>query len=186
MSTEATQVKINRSAVNALASAIAQGLKSVNATGGLLHTVCKIARQQYRSKPIPKADVQAVLDELAESQNWSKNSIAVRQSEYRSVLQQYPTLEETMSAFQHKVGRCTWHDGIALSRLLRTKGPSAAVSAHAARGKKSAASDPSKLSRGDAKAIIAKLVKRVLKMTKIERTFRDALVELCNEHGVKV
>lgn len=182
---DAATVKINRSAVNALASAISKGLATVNATGSLLTQCVKVARAQYKGKAIPKHDVEAVLTELASSQAWSKAAVAVRQSEYRSVLQQYDKLEETMKAFEQRAGKCTWHDGIALSRLLRKNAPNAAAKQHATRGKSKAAA-PGDLSRSDAKASIASFAKRVLKMTKIEREFRDALRELCGAHGIKV
>lgn len=190
MSTEAKEViapKINRGAVNAIASAVAKGLATVNGTGSLLHSVCNIARQQYKGKAIPKPDVEAVLAELAESQNWKGRAADIRKSEYRSVLGSYAQLPEAMKAFTDKMARCSWHDGIALSRLLRTKAPKAAASAHASRGKKSAkGKDPATLARSDAKANIAKAVKRILKMAKVEKDFRDALRELCASHSIKV
>jgi hypothetical protein len=185
MATQEATVKVNRGAVNALASAIAKGIAEVNASGSLLTQCVKIARAQYRGAAIPKQDVQAVLDELAESQKWSKASVAVRQSEYRSVLQQYPKLEEAMKAYTARAGKCTWHDGIALSRLLRKANPTQAAKQHASRGKAKSV-DPGTLSRGDAKSLVAKFAKRVLKMTKIEREFRDALRELCSAHSIKV
>jgi hypothetical protein len=189
MSTEAKEVqapKVNRNAVSAIASAIAKGLSQVNATGSLLTQVCKIAHAQFRGKEIPKQDIDAVLVELASTQKWKAASVAVRQSEYRSVLQKYAQLEETMKAFQARMGKCTWHDGIALSRLLRKKGPVAAAIAHAKRGKTSKAENPANVSRSDAKASLAQLVKRVLKFSKLERELRDGLRELCAAYGVKV
>ena len=179
-------VKINRSAVSAIASAISKGLKEVGGTGSLLHSCVTIARQHYKGKPMPKHDIDATLDDLATTQAWKGRTADIRKSEYRAVLLAYATLPEAMKAFSAKAGRCSWHDGIALSRLLRTKKPAAAAAAHANRGKAAKTAKPGDLARGDAKAAIAKFAKRVLKMTKVEREFRDALKELCGEFSIKV
>lgn len=189
MATEAKEVravaKINRNAVNAIASAIASGIKGVSATGSLLHSVCNIARQQYKGKAIPKPDAEAILAELADKQAWKGRTADIRKSEYRAVLANYATLPEAMKAFNTRAGYCSWHDGIALSRLLRTKGPAAAAAAHSTR-RKSKGKDLAKMARSDAKAAIAKLMKRVLKMSKVEADFREALRELCVSHAIKV
>jgi hypothetical protein len=194
MATVATEViapKVNRNAVSAITGAIAKGLREVNASGSLLTQCVKIARAQYKGKAIPAQDVNATLDTLCETMQWKGDrtkagtSASVRCSEYKSVLVNYANLEEAMRAFQQRAGKCTWHDGIALSRLLRKMAPNAAAKQHATRGKSKAAS-PDKLSRGDAKAQIAAFAKRVFKMTKVEREFRDALRELCSAHSIKV
>lgn len=185
MSTEAKEVKINRSAVNALTAAIADGLHKVGGTGSLLHSCVTIARQHYKGKAIPKHDVNAVLAELVVKQGWKGRTIDIRKSEYRAVLDNYAKLPEAMKAFSAKAGRCSWHDGIALARLLRTKAPSVAAAQHANR-KPAKSVKPQSLARADAKAAIAAFVKRVLKMTKVESDFRESLAELCGKYNIKL
>lgn len=187
MSTEAKEVKttINRNAVTAIAGALERGLREVNATGNFLTTVCKIARQHYKGKAIPKGDLVATLETLADDQAWTKGTRAVRQSEYKAVLLAYDRLEETMAAFKSRSGRCSWHDGIALARLLRSNAPNAAAKQHATR-KPKGTTEPGKLARSEAKGVAATLIKRMLKFTKIEAAFRDALRELAGEYSIKV
>ena len=178
---------VNRSAVSAIASAVSTAIGKVNATGSLLTQCVRIANQHYKGKAIPAHDIEAILSDLASKQEWKKgNEQDSRKSAYRSVLEQYAKLEEAMKALIAKVGHCTWHDGVALSRLLRTKNPKAAAAKHAQRSKKSAAVKPDKLTRAECKAEIAKFVKRMLKMKAVETSFRDSVEELCNEYSVKL
>lgn len=188
---KAEVIAINRGAVNAVASAIAKGIASVNATGSLLTQCVKVAREQYKGKAIPDGDVNAILDTLAESQGWTTAARAVRQSEYKAVLTAYTQLPEAMKEFGERAGKCTWHDGIALARLVRGSkkhkplAPKAAAIAHGKRGK--ATSKPAgDLSRGDAKAEVARFVKRAVKMSKLEKDFRDALAELCGQYSIEL
>lgn len=185
MSTEAKEVKVNRNAVSAIASAIAAGLKQVGATGSLLHSCVTIAKQHYKGKAIPKVDIDATLEALVESQGWKGRTIDIRKSEYRSVLNQYATLPEAMAEFKAKSGRCSWMDGIALSRLLRNKAPKAAAAAHATR-KAPSKTDYAQMTRANAKAEFAKYAKRAAKMVKLEKDFRDALRELCKQYEINV
>jgi hypothetical protein len=187
---EVKAAPINRSAVSAIVSTINKGIAAVNSTGSLLQSLCNIAKQQYKGKVIPKPDVEAMLAALAIAQKWKGRTADIRKSEFRSVLSSYTLLPEAMKAFHTRANRCSWHDGMALSRLLRGKAkgsPAKAAKMHHERGNANAkANDPATLARGDAKMQIAKAVKRVLKYAKVEREFRDALRELCLKHSIKV
>ena len=119
--------KINRNAVNAITGAIKSGLDTVNKSGSLLYTVCKVASGMYRGKAIPKADVTAILNDLVERMGWKGATADVRRSEYKSVLATYHTLGESMEAYRGLKGACTWNDGIALSRLLKNNAPKKAA-----------------------------------------------------------
>lgn len=181
--TKNTVPTINRNAVNAISSAIAKGLAEVNGTGSLLTQVCKIAFSMFKGKAIPKPDMLAILDDLTRRMGWKGATADVRRSEYRSVLMQYHVLPEAMSAFAKRTNRCSWHDGIALSRLLKSNSVTKAVAKHATRGGKKAEAPKS---RSDAKAQAATAIKRVLKLPKLERAFLEQLRELCGEYGIKV
>lgn len=186
MSTEAREVKVNRAAASAIANAVAAGLKQVGGTGSLLHSCVTVARQHYKGKPIPRIDVAATLEMLSESQKWRGRSATMRQSEYRAVLNNYANLPEAMQQYRAKAGHCSWHEGIGLARLLGAgKSPSSAAAAYYS-NRKSKAADPAKLSASDAKGAAAKLVKRILKMVKLPKDFRDSLRELCGENTIKV
>ena len=182
--TEAPKVTINRNAVTAIAGAIKSGLDTVNKSGSLLYTVCKVASQMYRGKAIPKLDVQAILDDLVSRMGWKGATADVRRSEYKSVLASYHTLGESMETYRELKGACTWNDGIALSRLLKSNPPKKAASLHAKRGNGSQSAAPK--SRGDAKALAAKAIKRVLKLPHLERGFLEQLRELCGEFSINV
>jgi hypothetical protein len=174
---------INRNAVNAISSAIAKGLAEVNGTGSLLTQVCKIAFSMFKGKAIPKPDTLAILDDLTRRMGWKGATADVRRSEYKSVLAQYHVLPEAMSAFEKRAQRCSWHDGIALSRLLKSNGVSKAVAKHATRGKSKGAAPKSP---GDAKAQAASKLKSVLKLPHLPRAFLSQLRDLCGEYSIKV
>ena len=186
MTTQTSEAKINRNAVTAIATTIAKGLATVNGTGSLLTQVCKVARSMFKGKPIPKVDIDAILDDLVSRMGWKGPTADVRRSEYKSVLAQYDKLEEAMEAFKKRSGKCTWHDGIALSRLLKSNPPSKAAIAHGKRGHSGTTTPGHKVPRADAKKRVAVSVKSLLKLTKLEREFRDALAELCGEFGIKI
>ena len=183
---EVTVAKVNRNAASAIAAAVSAGLKQIGGTGSLLHSCVTIAKQHYKGKAIPKADIDATLEILTDAQKWKGRSATMRQSEFRAVLKNYSTLPEAITQYRAKAGHCSWHEGISLARLLNggKTATQAATAYHANR--KSKGSDPAKLSAGEAKGAAAKLLKRVLKMTKLPKDFREALKELCGEHTVKV
>lgn len=175
--------KVNRNAVAAISTALARGLREVNGTGSLLTQVCKIAQSMFRGKAIPKLDLQAILDDLSARMGWKGATADVRRSEYKSVLVSYHMLPEAMREFEARMSRCSWHDGIALSRLLKSNGVKAAVTKHASRGK-AKASQPK--TSGDAKASAATAIKRVLKLPHLPRAFLAQLRDLCGEYSIKV
>ena len=182
--TKAPAPKVNRHAVNAIASAIADGLKQVNGTGSLVTQVCNVARSLFKGKPIPAIDLSATLAELSSRMGWKGAAERVRHSEYRAVLTQYAQLPEAMRLFRDKAERCSWHDGIALARLMKSgASPSKAAASHNKRGKSRAAAPAN---RKDAKRIAGTALKRIIGLTQIEKGFRDALKELCAEYSIKV
>lgn len=184
MTKQVETVSVNRNAVNAITGAIKSGLDTVNKSGSLLYTVCKVAQQMYRGKAIPKVDVAEILDDLVARMGWRGPTADTRRSEYKSVLGNYHTLGEAMEAYRAAKGACTWNDGIALSRLLKSNAPKKAASLHAKRGNGSASAVPK--SSGEAKMLTAKAIKRVLKLPHLPRAFLSQLRELCGEYSVKV
>lgn len=183
---EVTAPKVNRNAASAIAAAVSQGLKQIGGTGSLLHSCVTVARQHYKGKAIPKPDIDATLEILTESQKWKGRSATMRQSEFRAVLKNYSTLPEAMAQYKTKAGHCSWHEGISLARLLNGgKSASQAAAAYHA-NRKNKGTDPAKLSAGEAKGAAAKLIKRVLKMTKLPKEFRESIKELCGDNGIKV
>lgn len=176
--------KVNRNAVTAISGAITRGLREVQGTGSLLTQVCKVAQQMYRGKAIPKIDLAAILADLADRMKWNGATAQVRSSEYKAVLETYHMLPEAMKALDTKVGRCSWHDGIALARLLKSTGNiNRAVAQHSKRGKNRGAAVRTS---SDAKASAAAKIKSVLKLPHMPRAFLSQLRELCGEYGIKV
>jgi hypothetical protein len=183
---EVTAPKVNRSAASAIAAAVSAGLKQVGGTGSLLTQCVTVANQHYKGKPMPSADIVATLEILTESQKWRGRSATMRQSEYRAVLKNYSKLSDAMKEYKAKAGHCSWHEGIGLARLLNGgKTASQAATAYHT-NRKAKAADPAKLSAGEAKGAAAKLLKRVLKMVKLPKDFRDSLKDLCAENTIKV
>ena len=176
---------VNRNAVNAIAGAITAGLREVNGTGSLLTQVCEVARRMYRGAAIPNIDVEAILVDLAQRMNWKQGrSTDSRRSEYRAVLGEYHTLPEATKMYRNRTGTCTWHNGIALARLLKKHkgGVSKAVAQYVSNRKNNSVPKTA----GDAKASTASAIKRILKLPHLPRAFLTQLRDLCGEYGIKV
>ena len=175
---------VNRNAVNAIAGAITSGLREVNGTGSLLTQVCKVAQQMYRGKAIPKIDVTAILDDLSQRMGWKGPAAEVRRSEYKAVLNAYHALPEATSIYRAKQGACTWHNGIALARLVNKHNGNATRAANAYAANRKGKGEPK--TAGDAKASAASAIKRILKLPHLPRAFLTQLRDLCGEYGIKV
>ena len=178
---------VNRNAVNAISGAITTALREVNGTGSLLTQVCEVARKLYRGVEIPAIDVEAILVDLAQRMGWKPGAATdSRRSEYKAVLKTYHVLPEATKAYRAKTGTCTWHNGIALARLIngKAKGNAARAVTMYANNRKSKGSAPK--TSGDAKASAASAIKRVLKLPHLPRAFLSQLRELCDEYSINV
>lgn len=175
---------VNRNAVNAISGAITSGLREVNGTGSLLTQVCKVAQQMYRGKAIPKIDVAAILDDLSQRMGWKGPASEVRRSEYKAVLGAYHALPEATAIYRARQGACTWHNGIALARLVNKYNGNAKRAASAYAANRKGKSEPK--NGGDAKASAASKLKAVLKLPHLPRAFLTQLRDLCGEYSIKV
>ena len=176
---------------NAIASAISDAMTTNKTIGATLVTQCvTVCNKFFRGKPIEKDEREAICDRLAEIRGWSDTSAKSRKSEVRPLLEHYNMLPELVKEFRDKGdGGCTWHNVVQLAREVgKHSGKTrvrAAVTALLKRGSASA-TPPNQLSRKEAKGRIASSVKTILKMTRVEANFRNALEELCEQYRINV
>lgn len=177
---------VNRNAVNAITAAVVAGLRGVNATGTFLTQVCEVSRRMYRGAEIPAIDVTEILADLSTRMGWKQGASGDnRRSEAKAILRAYHLLPEAMAKYKERAGACTWHNGIALARLVngKAKGNVArAVTMYLANRK---GKDAPKTA-GDAKASAATAIKRVLKLPHLPRAFTSQLKALCAEYNINV
>lgn len=184
---EATEVNARR--VAAVASAL-DGVMSAAATVGRdLVTQCvKVCKAQFRNADVTDAEADAIAEALREKRGWTDASFPQRKSETKALLRAYRELEELARLFLQKTGGCTWHNVVMLARELpKHKGKNRVTQCvNALINRKGNSKKPNALTRKEAKASAASAVKRILKMTHIEKSFRDALEELCEEYNIAV
>lgn len=180
-------VKVNKTAANAIANALDHAMTQAANTGDFVTQCVSAARKYYNGKAIPDADMLATLDVLQNKRGWSEKSAPVRRSEAQALLREYATITEAVNAYKKKHGGCTWHNVIRLARELgKHKGKTRITRSVNTLAKTSKQVAPNSVTRKDAKRAAAIAVKRVLKHTKLEKGFRDALADLCDEYGIKV
>lgn len=114
-----------------IAHAFCSALDNVGNTGSIVTQVCDVARSIMRGKPIPEADMAAIVDDIAAARKWKGPALKVRSSEARTVLATYAELPEAIKAAQHK-GACNWHFALKMARLIK-KGKSVTAAVSAAR-----------------------------------------------------
>lgn len=184
--TEATS-KVNKTAVNAVANALDKAMTDAANTGDFVTQCVKAARKYYKGKAIPDADMTATLDVLQDKRGWTEKSAPVRRSEATCLLREYNVIEEAVAAYRKRQGGCTWHTVIRLARELgKHKGKTRIARSITALTKKVTPTALNAVPRKDAKRAAAISIKRVLKHTKLEKGFRDALADLCDEYGINV
>lgn len=177
---------------NAIASALSDAMTTSKTIGATLVTQCVTACNKFfRGKPIEKDERDAIVERVAELRGWPDGRTgASRRSEARAILNHYSLLPELVEQFRKKGdGGCTWHNVVSLAREVGKHSGKARVSAAVAallkRGEKSS-TPPNKLSRKEAKGKVASSVKSILKMTRLEPEFRNALEELCEQYRINV
>jgi hypothetical protein len=116
-----------------IATAFCSALDNVSNTGSIVTQVCNVARSIMRGKPIPDADMDSIIADIADARKWKGPAKKVRESEARTVLATYAELPEAIKAAQDK-GACNWHFALKMARLIK-RGKSATAAVNAARKK---------------------------------------------------
>lgn len=181
--------EFNKQGVNAVSNALGKALDAVGSTGSLVTQVCNAAGKHYGDDPVPSTDVKAIADKVAESRGWvGTPAEQVRRSEVTVLLSQHMNVPKAIELYRSKNNdRATWHDGIGLARKLKaSKGNvKEAVAAYIER-RGSNDAKPKDVPRKDAKRKASMAIKNILKHTKLEKPFRDALRELAEEYGLNL
>lgn len=133
MKTETSKPVLAVSDRRRIATAFCNALDTQANTGSIVTQVCDVARSIMRGKPIPDADMDSIIADIAAARNWKGDAAKARKSEVRTVLSTYAELPEAIKAAQEK-GACNWHFALKIARLIK-KGKSATAAVSAARKK---------------------------------------------------
>jgi hypothetical protein len=129
MATEISKPVLAVSDRRRIATAFCNALDTQANTGSIVTQVCDVARSIMRGKPVPAADMDSIIADIAAQRGWKGPTAKVRGSEARTVLSTYAELPEAVKLAQEK-GACNWHFALKIARLIKGgKSPTAAVSA---------------------------------------------------------
>lgn len=105
-----------------VADALAKAYEAIDDQSGLVTQVCKSARAVFEGNTIPKHDMEAIVEKVAEKRKWSEKSKASRISEMRAVLRVYDQLPDVIKAYREKAetSKFTWHNAISLARHVKS------------------------------------------------------------------
>lgn len=166
-----------------VARVFAKAYDAVETAGNVVTQVCNAALAVFKGQPIPKADMDYIISEIARERKWSDASARTRGSEIRSILSVYNRLDDAIAMFKKKADGFTWHNAVWLARHLKNEPNTKKAVANALNnsgGSKRVQTPAQKL--GMAIGIITKLPKRVGSVNVIE--FRKDLARICRKHGV--
>lgn len=142
-----------------------------------LVTIC---RKTYGGNEVPKADLNAIADQVADECGWKGASLKVRKSEVRSLVAAYASLEVAADKYEKKTGTIGYHALVNLSRKLRDSTPAQAVDALLTRTPNQQAKAPAVAIQSAAKSL-SKVKARAGTMP---RKFLDDFAKLCAKHGI--
>jgi hypothetical protein len=115
-----------------VADAVCDALNASSNTGNLVTPLCNIARDAMHGKPFPAADMESIVEDIANRRGWKKPTRRIRCSEVRAVLSSYRQLPEAVKIAQRD-GTCNWLFALRLARIIRKDGSNAADAVKAAR-----------------------------------------------------
>jgi len=112
-------MKVQSTAIrDAVARALIAAYSTAETAGSMVDDVCKAAHRAYKGEAVPKADADAILNQLANARDWDGDIAQVRKSEAKQVLNAYSNLAETVATVKEKHGACSWHSAVKLARCL--------------------------------------------------------------------
>ncbi len=169
-----------------VAKAVAAAYAAAHSTGDLLDDVCKAVEAQFKGEQVPEEAAGFIVDEVARLRSWSASAAKVRKSEMRAILSVYDTLPDAMKKLrEHKKNEkpVTFEAGLKLARALK-KGATItqAVAAYIEGGK--AGTPPAERDLETSMKSAKTHINRVLEHKALPIKFRNALREVCEEHGI--
>ncbi len=171
-------MKTNTNGRLAIAQVMSEALDAVDNIGrNVVQTICQGVSKVYRGAEIPKAEKDAIVDELATLRGWSDAAAKVRKSEARVILATYTELPAAAAKLADK-GKGNWKDAVRLARKLKN-GESANKAI-------AAMTTEAQAKKRSPKAQCALLVKRVLKIKGLSASFLRALESACEAEHVKL
>ena len=117
MSKKTSTAPVNKGA-GKVAAAIAKVYGIVAQNGNVITQCVTSAHAVYKGADIPKKDLSAIADKVAQLRKWTPASSGPRKSEVRKILRVYPRLPEAITAYARKHDSFTWHTAVKLARCL--------------------------------------------------------------------
>lgn len=183
------QHEVTTAKLKALADGIAQAYDAVDDQSNIVDRTCRLARETFGGAEASKdqrADVAAL---VVAARGWEDATAKVRKSEINTILRAYRWLPDALpKAREANGGVLNWKHGIKLARkLIAAKGDvTAAVEAFVADMERTPASKAEPASAKEAKAEVAKALKKVLGTKHLPRKLRDDIVKLAEAHKLSL
>lgn len=175
--------------LKSLVHVVADVFDTAHSTGTLLDRMCQAFTDKYAGDDVPDSDADFICDEVARIRQWSESSMKARKSELRAIMSVYPKLPEAMTMLRNSKKNdrpVTFEAGLKLARALKKDGATAKTAVAAYIDGRNAANkmDPADRDLDASKKSARTHVKRILEHVALPRQFRNALRDLCEEHGI--
>lgn len=173
-----------------IARSVAEAIGTIGKSGSVVTQVCEAARKAANGVALSQDDIDSICTDVSKSahmQALNKRNRENTLSRWRTVLAVYSSVPEASAQLQAKLGRCSWHESMALAAFLkRGKTVSEAVKGvlDRANGKGSERAEPANAT--EAKKAAAMAIKRILKLAKLPRDLAGDLAKLAHTYNLNV
>lgn len=182
--------ELNTSDRSAIARSVAEAIATIGKSGSVVTQVCEVARKAAGGVALSQDDIDSICTDVAKSaslQALNKRNRDNTLSRWRTVLATYASIPEASEALRAKLGRCSWHESMALAALLK-RGNTVAEAVKSvtdrANGKGTEAAEPANAKEAKGRAAMA--IKRILKLAKLPRDLAGDLAKLAHTHGLNI
>lgn len=157
--------------------------------GELVEKIAREAAQSLDSDYVlTTEDAHALSAQAAKVTGWKKDKHGkwgARASEIKAIVDARRALPGAIRDLRAKQNACTWNEALSLARYINGgKSAASAVREVASARKNGGASEPE--TANEAKAVAAKLSKRLLATPHLPNAFKDKLRGLCAEYHIKL
>ena len=136
----------------------------------------------YKNNEVPSEDVDYIASKVANARNWTADSMRVRKSELKTILNQHAKGPEAIKAASKRAEKPLPFGGcLVVCRALKN---GATVEQAAAAIDKAAKKPANKRSKAEAVKSVKTHIKRILEHTQMSATFRTELKKLAVEYDV--
>lgn len=173
-----------------IARSVAEAIATIGKSGSVVTQVCDVARKAAGGVALAQDDIDSICADVAKSpglQALNKRNRENTLSRWRTVLAVYASIPEASEQLRAKLGRCSWHESMALAAFLkRGRTVSEAVKAVVDRANGKGAEKSAPANAKEAKGLAAMGLKRILKIEKLPADLAKALRVLAAEYSLNV